>query len=156
MWKANSLEKTLMLGKTQGRRRRDSRGCDGWMASPTSGTCVWVNSGRWWWTGEAWRAAVHGVAKSWKWLVTKQQGQQRSKGTDTHSVAEDTQKPELLHSTGGDIRLCSHFGKQVVSSSKTLNSYIMLGDLTRYKHRDYKNTCPHKSLCRSVIYNTPN
>ena len=29
--------------------------------------------------------------------VTKQQGQQRSKGTDKHSVAEDTQKPELLH-----------------------------------------------------------
>ena len=29
----------------------DNRGCDGWMASPTRWTWVWVNSGSWWWTG---------------------------------------------------------------------------------------------------------
>ena len=29
----------------------DTRGWDGWMASPTRWTWVWVNSGRWWWTG---------------------------------------------------------------------------------------------------------
>ena len=29
----------------------DSRGWDGWMASPTWWTWVWVNSGSWWWTG---------------------------------------------------------------------------------------------------------
>ena len=29
----------------------DNRGWDGWMASPTQGTWVWVNSGSWWWTG---------------------------------------------------------------------------------------------------------
>ena len=29
----------------------DDRGCDGWMASPTRWTWVWVNSGSWWWTG---------------------------------------------------------------------------------------------------------
>ena len=38
-----------------------NRGWDGWMASPTQWTWVWVNSGSWWWTG---RPAVHGVAKS--------------------------------------------------------------------------------------------
>ena len=27
------------------------RGWDGWMASPTQWTWVWVNSGSWWWTG---------------------------------------------------------------------------------------------------------
>ena len=27
------------------------RGWDGWMASPTWWTWVWMNSGRWWWTG---------------------------------------------------------------------------------------------------------
>ena len=51
MWRANSLEKTLILGKTEGRRRRDDRGWDGWMASPTQWTWVWVDSGSWWWTG---------------------------------------------------------------------------------------------------------
>ena len=29
----------------------DDRGWDGWMASLTQWTWVWVNSGRWWWTG---------------------------------------------------------------------------------------------------------
>ena len=29
----------------------DDRGWDGWMASWTRWTWVWVNSGRWWWTG---------------------------------------------------------------------------------------------------------
>ena len=42
---------------------------EGWMASLTQWTWVWASSGRWWWTREAWRAAVHGVAKSWTWLI---------------------------------------------------------------------------------------
>ena len=29
----------------------DDRGWDGWMASPTRWTWVWVDSGCWWWTG---------------------------------------------------------------------------------------------------------
>ena len=29
----------------------DDRGWDGWMASPTQWTWVWVSSGSWWWTG---------------------------------------------------------------------------------------------------------
>ena len=32
-------------------REGDDRGWDGWMASPTQCTWVWVNSGSWWWTG---------------------------------------------------------------------------------------------------------
>ena len=53
MWRSDSLEKTLMLGKIEGNRRRGwgSRGWSGWMASPTQWTRVWVNSGSWWWTG---------------------------------------------------------------------------------------------------------
>ena len=35
------------------------------MASPTQWTWVWVNFRSWWWMDrEAWRAAIHGVAKS--------------------------------------------------------------------------------------------
>ena len=51
MRRSDSLEKILMLGKTEGGRRRGGdRGWDGWMA-PTQWTWVWVNSGSWWWTG---------------------------------------------------------------------------------------------------------
>ena len=49
MQSADSLEKTLMLGKIESRRRR--RGWDGWMVSLTQWTWVWVDSGSWWWTG---------------------------------------------------------------------------------------------------------
>ena len=49
MWRTDSLEKTLMLGKIEGGRRRDNRGWDGWMASLTQWTWVWVSSGSWWW-----------------------------------------------------------------------------------------------------------
>ena len=51
MRRVDSLEKTLMLGGMGGRRKGDGRGWDGWMASPTQWTWVWVNSGSWWWTG---------------------------------------------------------------------------------------------------------
>ena len=52
MWRADSLEKTLMLGKIEGGRKGDDRGWDGWMASPTQWTWVWVNSRSWWKTGK--------------------------------------------------------------------------------------------------------
>ena len=51
MWRADSMEKTLKLGKTEGRRRRGQQRWDGWMASLTQWTWIWVNSGSWWWTG---------------------------------------------------------------------------------------------------------
>ena len=51
-WRTDSFEKTLMLGKIEGGRRRDDGGWDGWMASPTQWTWVWVSSGSWWWTGK--------------------------------------------------------------------------------------------------------
>ena len=38
MGRADSLEKTLMLGKIEGGRRRSDRGPDGWVASPTQWT----------------------------------------------------------------------------------------------------------------------
>ena len=52
MRRADSLEKTLMLGKIEGRLRKGGdKVWDGWMASPTQWAWVWVDSGSWWWTG---------------------------------------------------------------------------------------------------------
>ena len=51
MQRGDSLEKTLMLGGIGGKGEGDDRGWDGWMASLTRWTWVWVNSGSWWWTG---------------------------------------------------------------------------------------------------------
>ena len=46
----------------------DDRGWDGWMASPTGWTWVWIHSRSWWWTGRP--GTVLGVAESDmpKWL----------------------------------------------------------------------------------------
>ena len=65
MQRASTLEKTLMLGKTEGKRRRGQQMMR-WLESTddsvdmTLGT-LWEIVQR----GEAWCAAVHGVAKSW-------------------------------------------------------------------------------------------
>ena len=40
-------------------REGDNRGWDGWMASPTRWTWVWVSSRSWWWTGKP------GCCSSW-------------------------------------------------------------------------------------------
>ena len=51
MWRVDSLAKTLMLGGIGGRRRRGWQRMR-WLDGTTDRwTWVWVNSGRWWWTG---------------------------------------------------------------------------------------------------------
>ena len=47
-WRANSMEKTLMLWKFEGRRR----GWDGCMVSLMHWTWTWASYGRWWGTGK--------------------------------------------------------------------------------------------------------
>ena len=51
MWRVDSLERLWYWEGLGAGGKGDDRGWDGWMASPTRWTWVWVNSGRWWWTG---------------------------------------------------------------------------------------------------------
>ena len=52
-------------GRDWGQEEKGTRGWDGWMASPTRWTWVWVNSGSWWWTGRPGVLQFMGVPKSW-------------------------------------------------------------------------------------------
>ena len=70
----------------------DDRGWDGWMASPTGWTWVWVDSGGWWWTGRPgvlWFMGSQRVGHDWatelnwrKYILQK--------GTWCHLVARRT------------------------------------------------------------------
>ena len=49
MWRTDSLEKTLMLGKTEGGRTRGWQRMR-WLDGITDSTWIYVSSGSWWWT----------------------------------------------------------------------------------------------------------
>ena len=76
--RAYSLEKTLMLGKTEGRRRTRQQRRDDWMVSSTQWTWVWANSGRQWRTGDPGVLQSMGSQRARHNLMTEQQKQQLS------------------------------------------------------------------------------
>ena len=68
MWRDSLLEKILMLGKIEGKRRRERKRMR-WLDSITNS--MDLNLTKFWETVEDrgdWRAVVHGVSKSWTWL----------------------------------------------------------------------------------------
>ena len=83
LWTADSLEKSVMLGKIEGRKRRGhQRMRGGWMASPMRWTWTWANFRRWWGTegpGVLLSMGLQRVRHDW---VTEQQQRSRAKGQE--------------------------------------------------------------------------
>jgi len=119
MWRTDSFEKTLILGKTEGGRRRDDRGWDGWMASLTQWTWVWVNSGSWWWTGRP--GMLQSVGSTWQSAVSCVHLQRggHNWGTEwteglgmlSHKCWRGYDKKRISYSVGGNVNWCKHYGK---------------------------------------------
>jgi len=86
MWRADSLEHTLMLGKTEGRRRRGQQRIR-WLYDITDSMDMSLSKFREVVQDrEAWHAAVHRVAKSQAWL---------SHWTTTKLINIDGQLPDM-------------------------------------------------------------
>ena len=68
MWRADSFERPWCWEKLRAREEGDNRGWDGWMASLTQWTWVWVDSGSWWWTGRPgvlWLVGSQSIRHDW-------------------------------------------------------------------------------------------
>ena len=77
---ADSFEKTLMLERLRAGGAGDDRGWDGWMASPTQWTWVWVDCRSWWRTGRPGVLQFMGLQRvghewatelNWTWVCLK-------------------------------------------------------------------------------------
>ena len=103
MWRADSFEKTLMLGKIEGRRRRGQQRIR-WLVRITDSMDMGLG-GLWELVmdREAWRAAVHGVAKSRTWL------------SDWTELNWTILLPEMIHNAS--LLHLNHHGQQTVSKS---------------------------------------
>ena len=76
----------------------DDRGWDGWMASPTQWTWIWVNSRSWWWTGRPGmlqsmgsQRVRHNWATELNWQVSSIQDERESfQCGDLHNITGNT------------------------------------------------------------------
>ena len=104
MRRADSLEKTLMLGKIEGFRRRGWQRMRWWIASPTQWTWVWGNCGSWWWTGRPGVLQPMGsqrVGHDWATKLSWTElgpGSSTGKESESRSVVSDSLWPHGLYS----------------------------------------------------------
>ena len=149
--RADSFEKTLMLGKTKAGGEGDNRGWDGWMASLTQWTWVWVNFRSRWWTGRPGMLLPWGLKESdtTKWLNwTELIPVCTNNESESCSVMSSSLRPHGLYSTWnspgkntgvGSLSLLQRIFPTQGSNSHLLNCRWILSQLATRETQEYRN-----------------
>ena len=129
----------------------DDRGWDGWMASPTRWTWVWVNSGSWWWTGRPgmlWFMGSQRVGHDWatelNWteaLFCMEQNQSGSRdclGEGTKDIKRETGWRPLLQGLVHfqECIVCCLFNKSCLLELSWSVISILCSDKTRTEEEE--------------------
>ena len=124
MQRVDSLEKTLMLGGIRGRRRRGRQGMR-WLDGITN--LMDMSLSKLWELGmdrEAWRAAIHGVAKSQTQLSNWTELNLLNKEFHMLATCYKKQRPCFLFFWNGKILLSPHFERNFLVKTPQVRMFI--------------------------------
>ena len=119
--KNDSLEKTLLLGKIEGRRREDDRGWDGLMESPTRWTWVYPSSR----SGQASPGVLQstGLQRVWHDWVTKLNRTYHIANTIWNGHVSPARLGLAMAPTYIPNQVCTHAQKSVPSIHKAFSEF---------------------------------
>ena len=99
MRRTDSLKRPWCCERSKAGAEGDDRGWDGWIASPTQWTWVWVNSGSWWWTGRPGVLQSMGSQRVWQTCIWVKKQVRTGHGiTDWSKLGKEYGKDVYCHS----------------------------------------------------------